>query len=370
MKKLFQLAFVALALIATSCEKKEDTTLKQNSNSSYSGILDSYVNKTVIPTYKGMKDNAKILAQKTKDIQTSKTDANIIAACKAWQETRKYWEQSESFLFGPADERNLDPLLDSWPLDLNQLNQVLSSTEELNAANISETKGSQLRGFHTIEYLLFREGAPRKASDMTARELEYLIGASEVLRNDCVLLYSSWAGAEKGTTDGDILDEMEKSISVPYGPSFAKSGKIGGAYPVEISAVDQILQGILDISDEVGSQKLGTPNKSNDPLDVESWYSWNSLLDFQNNVRSIQHSYQGGVDTENLGKSLSDAVKSHDAALDTKVKENITLAIEKIGAIPTPFRNNLNAPEVQKAMEQLSTLNEIFTKEVRPIFVK
>ncbi|QZT35933.1 hypothetical protein K5X82_11580 [Halosquirtibacter xylanolyticus] len=370
MKKLIQLAFVALAIIATSCEKKDDTTLEQTNTDIYGGILDSYVNKTVIPTYKGMKDNSKDLLTKVKALQTNKTDANVVEACKAWQATRKYWEQSEAFLFGPADERNLDPYLDSWPLDLTQLEQVLASNETLSASNISDTKGAQLRGFHTIEYLMFRKGKARAAAEITAREMEYLSGVTEVLRNECVLLYSSWAGAEKGTNDAEILEGIDKSISVPYGPSFVKSGKVGGAYPIQVSAVDQILQGILDIADEVGNQKLGSPHKSGNPLDVESWYSWNSLLDFQDNVRSIKHSYIGGIDAKNTGASLSDIVKKKNPELDKKVLENIELAISKIGAIPSPFRNNLTANEVTVAMEQLNALNDIFTKEVRPIFVK
>ncbi|QZE14062.1 hypothetical protein K4L44_16265 [Halosquirtibacter laminarini] len=370
MKNLFKLTLIGLAISTMSCEKNEDTPQENVAQDIYGGVLTTYVNKTVIPTYKHMKDNAKDLLAKVKEIKTSKNDASIEKACKAWKETRKYWEQSEAFLFGPADERRLDPSLDSWPLDLKQLNQVLASTEELTVGNISDYKGAQLKGFHTVEYLLFRDGKARHFSELTDREIEYLESSTEVLRNDIVLLYSSWAGAEKGTTDAEILEGIEKTIAVPYGPSFAKSGKIGGAYPVQVSAVDQIIQGMSDIADEVGNQKLANPHKSNDPLDVESWYSWNSLLDFQDNVRSIQNSYLGGLDAKTRGESLSDMIKKKDAKLDEKVKKNIQLAIDKIAAIPSPFRNNLDASQVTEAIAQLNTLNDILTKEVRPHFVK
>ena len=74
---------------------------------------------------------------------------------------RKHWEQSEAFLYGPAAAHNIDPHIDSWPLDFNAMNALLhdqaqmASIEQEGGAYVGEKLGYALKGFHACEYLLF-----------------------------------------------------------------------------------------------------------------------------------------------------------------------------------------------------------------------
>ena len=96
----------------------------------------------------------------------NKSQAKVDAACTAWRAMRVPWEQSEAVLFGPAGEETglgFDPSMDSWPLDQEDIatiitNKNLSSVDDYIGAIGSES----VRGFHTIELLLFKDGQNRK----------------------------------------------------------------------------------------------------------------------------------------------------------------------------------------------------------------
>ncbi len=365
--KLLSVAILLVAIAFTSCKKDKPQTPEDNKDYNYEGILTTYVDKTIIPTYADMKDNAKLLAIKTKSFQTLGSQSDLDAACEYWKKTRKPWEAGESFLFGPAAYHNLDPLLDSWPLDQAQLQQVLDGSAELTADYVRDGLGAVLRGFHTVEFLLFRNGQNRQAGDFTQREKEYLSAVSEVLRDDCVKLWAAWEG---GTGEEAILEAIDFEVAVPFGDEIKKAGKVGSRYISQTDAIDEMLQGSMGIADEVANGKIADPHTSGNVLDVESWFSWNSLTDFQNNIRSIQNSYLGGYKADNRGKSLSDFIKVKDAALDTEVKQKISDAIAAIAAIPEPFRNHLTDPAVTTAMAKVNEVQNIISKKVRPIVIK
>ncbi len=365
MRKLKKIGWlVMVAIIALSSCKKEKTT---EEGYDYQEILTAYVDKTIIPTYAEMKDNSKLLYNNANLFKTSNSQDDLDAACDYWKKTRAPWEAGEAFLFGPAALHNLDPLLDSWPLDQAQLQQVLDGDAELTADYVRDGLGAVLRGYHTVEFLLFRDGENRQVADFTEREKDYLVAVTEVLRDDCVKLWAAWEG---GTGESAILEAIEFEVSTPYGEEFKDAGQVGSRYNSQTDAMDELLQGSIGIADEVGNGKIADPHESGNVLDVESWFSWNSLTDFQNNIKSIENSYLGGYNANDRGKSLSDFVKEQDETLDSEVKTKITAAIDAIAAIPEPFRNNLDAPEVTTAMAKVNELQTIIEEKVRPLIIK
>ncbi len=130
--------------------------------------------------------------------------------------------------------------------------------------------------------------------------------------------------------------------------------------------VEQIIDGCMDIANEVGNAKIG------DPYDlyhhgqveqalyaVESWYSWHSIDDYTNNIRSIRNAYYGTRDGKVASSSLATLISGANATLDQDVRNAIQRAIDAIQAIPAPFRNNIGAPEVSTAMEVCNELEEV-----------
>lgn len=130
-------------------------------------IVDAYVDCVVLPTYKMLSEKSVLLTQAVQNLYNSPSNDTFADACEAWKNAREPWEKSEAFLFGPVDALGLDPNMDSWPLDQVAIVNILNSGnyEQLNWTDNNtddQIEASQgVRGFHTLEFLLFKNGNPR-----------------------------------------------------------------------------------------------------------------------------------------------------------------------------------------------------------------
>ena len=104
---------------------------------------------------------------------------------------------------------------------------------------------------------------------------------------------------------------------------------------------------------------------------VESQFSWNSLVDFQNNIRSVKNAYTGGYHNGTSGTGLDTFINSKDAALDTQLKSEIDAAITAIGAIPQPFRNNLDAnTQIEAAQQAISKIQTTLESKIKTLLAE
>lgn len=142
-----------------------------SNDSRLQGIVDNYVDAVVVPTYASLKSRNSLLYQAVTDFKNNPSDARFASACSAWLEAREPWEKSEAFLFGPVDALGLDPNMDSWPLDQDNIIQILDSGnyDDLNWSDDDDDDAIEavqsVRGFHTLEFLLFKDGQPRKVKN-------------------------------------------------------------------------------------------------------------------------------------------------------------------------------------------------------------
>ena len=125
-------AAICLGFASCSDESAGGNSGSSGLNAAMTGILTQYVNSTVVPTYTRLSDASIVLRDACQTLYLHKdngtaTTQEVQAACDAWLAARKYWEQSEAFLLGPATVRGIDPHIDSWPLDKTQLDALLSS---------------------------------------------------------------------------------------------------------------------------------------------------------------------------------------------------------------------------------------------------
>ncbi len=312
-------------------------------------MLNDFANTVVLATYIDLDNKAGELLAAVKALKTDTSQANLEKAQQAWIATRKPWEQSEAFLFGPVDTQGLDPALDSWPVDHVNLQSVLDSGDTLTVDFVSGLEDTQ-KGFHTIEFLLFRDGNQRKASDITARELEYLVSTTENLKASTAQLRLAWA---------------------PEGENFssavAQAGTGSAIYPSQSSAVQEMVNGMIVIADEVANGKISDPYNESDTTLVESQFSFNSISDFQDNIRGIQNVYMGKFMTD--GQGLNDFVNSHDPDLDARFQQEVQAAIDAIGAIPDPFRDSITANRgaVQAAIDAVSKVQRTLEQDILPL---
>ena len=160
----------------TACAELEDFienelkpyfTANINDDATLDPVIKQYVDQVVLPTYNQLAVLNDALDAAVKQFKQNPSNANFTACANAWLEARQPWEQSEAFLFGPVDELGLDPNMDSWPLDQAQIAQILKS-QAFNNLNWKEgesdekvEKAQSLRGFHTLEFLIFKDGKAR-----------------------------------------------------------------------------------------------------------------------------------------------------------------------------------------------------------------
>ena len=162
-------AMDACAELVTSLEELNGLVADNLSEKDCQAIVDQFVDNVALPTYKDLAAKNKALLAAVQALQKSPSNATFEAACEAWLASRQPWETSEAFLFGPVAELGLDPNMDSWPLDQAGIVQVMKEqkwssfqwTGEYDEENEAIEAAQSLRGFHTLEYLLFKDGKAR-----------------------------------------------------------------------------------------------------------------------------------------------------------------------------------------------------------------
>jgi uncharacterized iron-regulated protein len=342
-------ALVGLALFApvafTGCDSDGgDTTADLEARATLTNVATN----VITATYADLASEAADLLAAVTALQGSATAENLEAARAQWRAARTPWEQSEGFLFGPVDTQALDPSLDSWPVNVVDLDAVLASSAPLTPAYVAALGDAGLRGFHTVEYLLWGADGQKTAADFTAREFAYLVAATTVLRDDAATLAAAWQ-----PTGGD------------FAANLVRAGEEGSLFVSQRDAVQQLVEGLAGIAEEVGTGKISGPYSEHDAALEESRFSANSLADFQDNIRSIRNVYLGDYGAT-AGAGLTDLVAERDPALDARVRAEIDAAIAAIAAIPAPFSTALLSenPAIDAAIDAVVTLQVTLSADV------
>lgn len=372
------------ALLVSSCSDNDEPNPEDISQKEQTlqAATAAYVNHTVLPTYSAMADAAIRMRDLCHTIQEkhgtgSLTTNDIKAAGDAWKEARKNWELSEAFLFGPAANHNIDPHIDSWPLDKAAMDNLLVQIRNGNQWSLENNGGYGLIGFHAVEYMLFELSEDENTSlvhstNYTPEELEYLVAVADDLCQQCVCLEACWAGTENVSKEKQqILEEAELDYGENYGWEMMNAGQAGSRFKTYQEAAEEIIQGCIDIADEVGNTKIGRPHIGSSQEDknyIESPYSLNSIEDFADNIRSIKNAYLGSKSGD---ASVSDYIKTISPETDTAVRNAIENAISAIEAVPEPFAKNATGTLAEAAMkaagntlvEALENANSVITRQ-------
>ena len=232
MKKYFILPLAALmgALTLTSCSESDDDNSKTNiySDVTYGNaamdacddlaselvkangvvaaanlstaqedylyeVIDNLVDNVIITTYTQLADDTEDLEKTLHGLSVNSiTQADVDKACQDFKSARENWERSEAFLGGAASDFDVDPTIDSWPLNRSLLLTYLQSGRT--DFSDEEIEDASILGFHALEFLLFRNGQPRKAAEFqgndTYKGFESISGASELAyaQRICTLL--------------------------------------------------------------------------------------------------------------------------------------------------------------------------------------
>lgn len=268
-----------------------------------------------------------------------------------WKKSRAAWEQSEGFLYGPVATDNIDPRIDSWPVDYQAIEVELAGTLDFTIdANITALDDA-LKGFHPIEYLLWGVNGATNVADFTPRQFEFLLALTKNLKMLTGQLASQW---ETSTNNAYIHAFTSPNLSNPF-------------YPTYRSVCEEMVNALVAICDEVASGKIGEPLLLQDPSLEESRYSSNSMMDFKNNIISVQNVYLGKYAVNGYG--IEDFVRHYNLSLDNEIKSAIALCLSRMNAISVPFGIALSTQtqQVAQIVDAVEDLEDVLQLKLLPL---
>ena len=335
--------------IATAELNKEQETYLRN-------VLSGLVSNVIVPTYTKLADDVEDLEKTLNGLTTNNiTQAQINRACEDFKDARENWERSEAFLMGAASDFDIDPTIDSWPLNRSLLLSYFQG-----GMKPEMLEDATILGFHALEFILFRNGQPRKVAEFQgndtyknfekitgAQELKYAQTISTLLKQRCFQLQVAWEG-EKNASRVSVVKAAGLDYTTEAGLSYGDNLILAGqenSKSTFTSLEDAIAQVLSDdegscvgIANEVGTAKIANPFAAGDISYVESPYSYNSITDFQDNIRSIRNVWYGSTNGTPASISFYNFFQSVDASnVNTSVTGAFNDAINKIGAMPAPF---------------------------------
>ena len=321
-------------------------------------VITSLVGNVIVPTYTKLADDVEDLEKTLHGLTTSNiTQAQINTACADFKAARQNWELSEAFLMGAASDFDIDPTIDSWPLNRSLLLSYFN-----NGMSEEMLEDATILGFHALEFILFRNGQPRKVAEFQgndtyknfekvsgAQELKYAQTICTLLKQRCFQLQVAWEGeTSKNASRVAVVKaaglDMTTENGLSFGENLTSAGKNAKSTFADIKdAIAQVLSddegSCVGIANEVGTAKIANPFSAGDISYVESPYSYNSINDFQDNIRSIRNVWYGSISGSAASPSFNAFFASIQGGseVNKSVVDAFNGAIDKIGAMPSPF---------------------------------
>ena len=305
------------------------------------------------------------------------TQAALDQACADWKVARANWENSEAFLFGAADVYSIDPHTDTWPVAANDLADVLRDAQAMaNLDHFIKTANSGILGYHGLEYVLFRQGQPRKIDQITNLEYNYICAVAKDLYNATSTLEAAWDSKESNAErhqiavsyvashlaiDGDGNQQGSLGAFQNFGKAFKNPGT--GDWESALDATLEIISGCQDIIGEVGDSKIGLPYTGEDASYIESPYAYNSIIDFYDNIMSCKNALYGqmGATVPNEKSLIYFCRNAGNATLTAQannVAAKLDAALAKISAMKAPFALYYADASCKVAIDALGELDD------------
>lgn len=429
MKKIqkFVMAFLlgAMSLGFTACsdddgptndfqlpEVGQATTAINGSDIEMQKVAKTYVQDVIYPTYQALAANARTLYNAAQTLYAAAeagnmTQSQIDAACEAFKDTRREWERSEAFLYGSASDNDLDPHIDSWPLDHDELVNALNdsrliagfkSDDPAKFVSDNNTDFQSVLGFHGMEFVLFRNGANRTVAALSANdteegvtsvkgidELAFLQAVACDVRNITALLEFTWMGSAASNDTKAVLNSsnyvfstlryngMPANGTMCYGQYLLSPSYTTGYHSWQGTMNQIFIGGCSNICSEVADQKLGQAYRTatgagsdEDSRDyIESPYSHRSFIDYQDNIYSIKNTLYGTRDitaTTPVEHSMLNLLKAMDYTGLNDLTNALNAAIQALETAKNSGKSFVDEPGAQRVKDCIDAVSNLDDK--------
>src|SRR5687768_8935339 len=190
MKNLSLTCLCLSVLSITACKKdKEETPVAVNTLRA--DVLDAFSKNVAAATYADLYSKTLQLQSGITSFTSNATQTQLEASRNDWRTARAAWEQSEAFLFGPVATENVDPRIDTWPINTVDLENVMANNDSFPQSLVNNLP-DELKGFHPIEFLLFGQDGNKLAADFTEKEKSMLAALAQNLSTLTQTLDAAW----------------------------------------------------------------------------------------------------------------------------------------------------------------------------------
>ena len=322
---LAALAGLILIGIAVWLFRQNDTRIQQHSRveMAQKAVVD-YVDNAVLKTLELLVAEVDKLKGAAQDLQAERSAKHLDTLVSTWHVSYGAWMKTAAYLYGPAAQYDYWKQLATWPCEKVLIEHVMGQVEEgqleVDSRYLREERVAALRGFYTLQYVLFRNGQPREISDLRPVEVDYLVAVTQALYDESVDFEASWLGTENLSPEKRaVLKRAGIKSRTAYAEEFKNPGTSGSRYvslSIPLQDLFQEISGVLEDEVVPGIAEL---LEIADAENIAYWDPVDPLADLLNFLQSVENAYLGGVPGVRAG-SVSDLVAEHDRPLDRLIR--------------------------------------------------
>jgi len=339
MKRFFVLlptVFVAVAFLGVSAANagiKDGMTNYLYKKKAVKAI-ESYVDNTVLKSIELLVSDIENLNQAAMKLKKDKSKANLAAANKGWHKVLSSFNRCAIFFYGPVAHYDYNKALALNPFDKILVDHALKDMAEGKLDFTSRTlreRTASMRGLYTARYMIFRNGKPRKAVDISNTELEYLTAVTGAMVEESLELQASWVGTDNLPSDkAALLKNAGIKSYTSYGKEFKNPGESYSRYLCTSVPLQELIQESTSVIEEMvpAIEDLAEYDENN----IKYWDSLDPYTELLDLLKGVENSYLGGVEGSR-GVSFSELVAEKDKVLDDRIKTAFAHTAKRIEII-------------------------------------
>ncbi len=304
-------------------------------------VVASITNASLLPALEGSSHGAADLKSAAGEFCANPTSANRDALAESWGVSKAEWGHAWlTTWFGPADMLRTVSRVDYQPIDEEAIEELLASTEPLDADYMMNQASSTQRGLGAVEYLVHGESDPGEE-----RRCELLTATVEVVASETDALEKAWSESHQ---DGAPFAESFAGESMPSNDAL---GELVSA------AVETLKQQSLF---QVG-KAIGISASEADPEAIPEGEAGFASEFYRAQLESIQSMMEAGAPD-----SLGDLIEARSPEVKARIDEHLDGALAELDAIEGPMREiAADAPDdLAPLYEHLSELLSAFESDV------
>jgi predicted lipoprotein len=245
------------AAVFSSCSDDDPADNIPAASFDRKAMLTEVAEELIIPNFTELRNSVNTLSQATNDFVGETNSTNLEVMRNAWIEAAVDHQHCSAFGFGPAafGLGGYAKVLGVYPVDTDRVETIIADQNLNSEAFFLETVENDIRGFYTVEYLIFGSGES---------DADLIAGFGEDRKK-----YLSLAVNQLQSTFESIVNEWNNS----YLQDFTSNDGIAKGTPMQL-----YYNGFVQDYENIKNFKLELPGgliagESADPSLVEAFYS-------------------------------------------------------------------------------------------------